>query len=73
MRTITQEDSATSSANVVSDDQEDVPIKKKKCLWDSFDELKKKKFMDLSTNEDKDEKECRYTATLITLTERRIL
>jgi len=42
-------------------------------LWDSFDELKKRKSMDLSTNEDKDEKECRYTATLITLTERRIL
>ena len=56
MCAITQEDSATSSASIVSDDQEDVPIKKKKCLWDSFDGLKKKKSTDFSTNKDKDEK-----------------
>ena len=29
----------------------------KNSLWDSFDELKKKKSADLSTNQDKDEKE----------------
>jgi len=40
----------------VSDDEEDVPVKKKSSLWDSFNELKKKS-TDLSTNEDKDEKE----------------
>ncbi|XP_065895779.1 zinc finger BED domain-containing protein 4-like [Dysidea avara] len=57
MRALTQGDSVTSSASVVNDDQEDVPIKKMKCLWDSFDELKKKKSTDLSTNQDKDEKE----------------
>ena len=57
MHAITQGDSVTSSASVVSDDQEDVTIKKKKYLWDSFDELKKKKSTDLSTNQDKDEKE----------------
>ena len=57
MRALTQGDSVTSSASVVNDDQEDVPIKKKECLWDSFDELKKKKSTDLSTNQDKDEKE----------------
>ena len=57
MRALTQGDSVTSSASVVNDDQEDVPIKKKTCLWDSFDELKKKKSTDLSTNQDKDEKE----------------
>ncbi|XP_065895778.1 zinc finger BED domain-containing protein 4-like [Dysidea avara] len=57
MRALTQGDSVTSSASVVNDDQEDVPIKKKECLLDSFDELKKKKSTDLSTNQDKDEKE----------------
>ncbi|XP_065895790.1 zinc finger BED domain-containing protein 4-like [Dysidea avara] len=57
MRALTQGDSVTSSASVVNDDQEDVPIKKMKCLWDSFDELKNKKSTDLSTNQDKDEKE----------------
>ncbi|XP_065895773.1 zinc finger BED domain-containing protein 4-like [Dysidea avara] len=57
MRALTQGDSVISSASVVNDDQEDVPIKKMKCLWNSFDELKKKKSTDLSTNQDKDEKE----------------
>ena len=38
--------------------QEDAPVKKKKCLWDSFDEeLKKKKSTQLSTNQDKSEQE----------------
>ena len=32
MRALTQGDSVTSSASVVNDDQEDVPIKKKKYL-----------------------------------------
>ena len=57
MHTITQGDSATSSTSVVSDDEEDVPVKKKSSLWDSFNELRKKKSTDLSTNEDKYEKE----------------
>ena len=56
MRGITQGDLVASSTSVVNDDEEDVPIKKNS-LWDSFDELKKKKSTDLSTNQDKDEKE----------------
>ena len=51
----------SSSASVVidaEDDQEDAPVKKKKCLWDSFDEeLKKKKSTQLSTSQDKSEQE----------------
>jgi len=41
MRAITQGDPVTSRVSVVNDDQENAPIKKKKCLWDYFDELKK--------------------------------
>ena len=63
----------SSSASVVidaEDDQKDAPVKKKKCLWDSFDEeLKKKKSTQLSTSQDKS---CHHTAVLNTLIERRI-
>ena len=48
MRAITQGDLVASSTSVVIDDEEDVPIKKKNSLWDSFDELKNKKSTDLS-------------------------
>ena len=40
------------------DDQEGAPVKKKKCLWDSFDEeLKRKKSAQLSCVQDKNEQE----------------
>ena len=49
----------SSNASVVidaEDDQKDAPVKKKNCLWDSFDEeLKKKKSTQLSTSQDKSE------------------
>ena len=57
MCVIRQGDLVASNTSVVSDDEEDVPIKKKNSLWDSFDELKKKKSTNLATNQDKDEKE----------------
>ena len=42
MRAITQGDLVASSTSVVNDDEEDVPIKKKNSLWDSFYELKRR-------------------------------
>ena len=72
-----QGDPVTSSESVVNDvenNQEDVAIKRKKCLWNSFDkELEKKKSTDLSASQDKYEKNCHCTAVLNTLTERKIL
>ena len=54
MRAITQGDLLASSTGVANyNDDEDVPIRKKNSLWDSFDELKKKKSADLSTNQDR--------------------
>ena len=54
-------DVALSDTSIISDNenvQEDAPVKKKKCLWASFDKkLKKKKANHQSTNEDKDEQE----------------
>jgi len=66
MRAITRGDSVTSSASVVNDDQEDVPIKKKKSLLDSFDELKKI----YQITKTKIRKNYPYTAVLNTSTER---
>ena len=59
MCAITQGDLLASSTRVANDDndEKDVLIRKKNSLWDSFDEHKKKKSADLSTNQDKYEKE----------------
>ena len=67
----------SSSASVVidaEDDQEDAPVKKKKCLWDSFDEeLKKRSLLNYQPVKIKVNKNCHHTAVLNTLIERRIL
>ena len=75
MRAITQGDLLASSTSVANDndDEEDVPIRKKNSLWDSFDELKKKKSADLSTNQDKDEKEMSSYCSAEYIERRRIL
>ena len=50
--------SSRSVAINAEDDQEDSPVKKKKCLWGSFDEeLKKKKSTQLSASQDKNSAE----------------
>ena len=52
------ESAVIDSEGEAEDDQEGAPVKRKKCLWDSFDEeLKKKKSAQLSSVQDKNEQE----------------
>ncbi|XP_065895777.1 zinc finger BED domain-containing protein 4-like [Dysidea avara] len=75
MRALTQGDSVTSSASVVNDDQEDVPIKKKKCILYGtvLMNSKRRNILIYQLIKTKTKKNCHYTGVLNTSTERRIL